>query len=99
MDELFDKELMDVMGDHVQIENEPKVKGTPGEVRVHNIFQKRNTTIERLAKCCKWTGVCGGISMLLWWFQVNGLMALEAAYPCILASAVIGGFGVGRSLK
>ena len=45
--------------------------------------------------CVKWLGICGGIAMLLWWFQINDLMALQAAYPCIVACGVLGGFGVG----
>lgn len=55
--------------------------------------------IDRLYDMTKWLGICGSISMLLWWFQVNGMMDMEAAYPCILACAIIGGIGVGRSSK
>lgn len=53
----------------------------------------------RLLGCAKWALTCGGIAMLMWWFQVNELMAMKAAYPCILACAVLGGFGVGRNAK
>lgn len=56
-------------------------------------------TMEKLRTCATWLGVCGGIAMLMWWFEVNGLMAMEAAYPCILASAVIGAAGTGWSAK
>ena len=55
--------------------------------------------MDRLATCATWLGICGGISMLMWWFEVNGLMALEAAFPCILASTGIGSLGVGLNIR
>ena len=51
---------------------------------------------KRLIGCTKWTLICGGIAMLLWWFWVNDLMAMQAAYPCICVCGVLGGFGVGK---
>lgn len=51
----------------------------------------------RLVGCVKWLGICGGISILLWWFQVNDLMAMQAAYPCIVVCGILGGFGVGKN--
>lgn len=56
-------------------------------------------TMERLKHGSAWIGVCGGIAMLMWWFWVNDLMAMEAAYPCILACGVIGAFGAGMNFK
>lgn len=58
---------------------------------------KRNL-VDRLFDCVVWLGVCGGIAMLLWWFWQNDLMAMEAAYPCILACGVIGAFGAGINM-
>ena len=49
----------------------------------------------RLIGCTKWLVICGGIAMLLWWFQINDLMAMQAAYPCIVVCGILGGFGVG----
>ncbi len=61
-------------------------------------MEKRNTSLQdRLVGCVKWMGICGGISMLLWWFQINDLMAMQAAYPCIVACGILGGFGVGKN--
>ena len=56
-------------------------------------------TMERLAHGSVWIGVCGGIAMLMWWFWMSGLMAMEAAYPCILACGVIGSFGAGMNFR
>ena len=70
----------------------------PGEAKdacyapVHNA---RGNAGKHMIGCVKWAGICGGISMLLWWFQVNDLMAIQAAYPCIVACGILGGFGVG----
>ena len=55
--------------------------------------------MDRLASCATWLGICGGISMLMWWFNVNGLMAQVAAFPCILASSCIGTGGVVWNIK
>ena len=53
----------------------------------------------RLQTAALWAGICGGIGLLLWQFQVRGLMAMEAAYPCILACGMIGSFGVGLNVR
>ena len=55
--------------------------------------------VDKLISCTIWLCICGGISMLLWWFEINGLMAQEAAYPCILASSCIGTGGVVWNIK
>lgn len=55
---------------------------------------KKRDWVDKAIDMLKWLICCGSISMLLWWFEVNGLMAMEAAYPCILASAMIGTGGV-----
>lgn len=54
---------------------------------------------DRLYDMTKWLGICGGISMLMWWFWQNGMMDMEAAFPCILLSGCIGTFGAGWSAK
>lgn len=59
------------------------------------VRSKKACLRDRLLGCTKWVGICGGISMLLWWFQINDLMAMQAAYPCIVACGILGGFGVG----
>jgi hypothetical protein len=63
------------------------------------VAQKERDFMERLKSCTAWGLICGGICMLMWLFEVNGLMAMEAAYPCILASAMVGTGGAVWSLK
>ena len=104
MDEIFDEGLMEIMGerydggdDPVQMpvmdrkvaQNKQEVTFTPAERKA----------MARLGNMTKWVGICGGISMLMWWFWVNDLMAMEAAYPCILACGVIGAFGAGMNFR
>ena len=76
---------------------EPRYKAEPKREVPAPYPNARRSTIARLKSMAKWLGICGGICMLLWWFEVNGLMAFEAAYPCIFFSGCIGCIGVGRS--
>ena len=62
-------------------------------------FTKKRSFFDRLWDMTKWLGICGGISMLMWWFEMNGLMATEAARPFTFACGCIGCFGGGMSFK
>lgn len=77
----------------------PKAVEKPVETVAEFIPVKKRDGIDKAIDVLKWLIVCGSISMLMWWFEVNGLMAMEAAYPCILASAMIGTGGVVWSVK
>lgn len=63
------------------------------------LFARKPTGMDRVAGCVKWIFPCGGIAMLLWWLQINGLMDMIAAYPCILACGIVGAFGTGMNVK
>ena len=60
-------------------------------------FAKKRSLFDRLWDMTKWLGICGGICMLMWWFEMNGLMATEAARPLTFACGGIGFFGAGWS--
>lgn len=60
-------------------------------------FVKKRSLFDRLLDMTKWLGICGGICMLMWWFEMNGLMATEAARPFTFACGGIGFFGAGWS--
>lgn len=60
-------------------------------------FTKKRSLFDRLLDMTKWLGICGGICMLMWWFEMNGLMATEAARPFTFACGGIGFFGAGWS--
>ena len=78
---------------------EEKAEGSAMDASFEILPKKKRGLIDKLYDMAKWLCVCGGISMLLWWFNVNDLMAMEAAYPCILACAVIGTAGATWSVK
>lgn len=60
-------------------------------------FTKKRSLFDRLWDMTKWMGICGGICMLMWWFEMNGLMATEAARPFTFACGGVGFFGAGWS--
>lgn len=60
-------------------------------------FAKKRSLFDRLRDMAKWLGICGGICMLMWWFEMNGLMATEAARPFTFACGCIGFFGGGMN--
>lgn len=60
-------------------------------------FTKKRSLFDRILDMTKWLGICGGICMLMWWFEMNGLMATEAARPFTFACGGIGFFGAGWS--
>jgi hypothetical protein len=79
----------------------PKVEEKPVEAAMECIPVpvKQRDWVDKAIDSLKWLIICGSISMLMWWFWQNNLMAMEAAYPCILASAMIGTGGVVWSAK
>lgn len=112
--ELFDAELKNIMGARYDDGDTPKQmpvmeckpkpqaekKPAPAPVEEFVPFIKKEPSMtERLANAAVWCVICGGISMLMWWFQINDLMALKASYPCILVCVLLAGFGVGKNIK
>lgn len=77
----------------------PKVEKKPAETVEEFVPVKKRDEVDKAIDVLKWLIVCGSISMLMWWFWQNNLMAMEAAYPCILASAMVGTGGVVWSVK
>jgi hypothetical protein len=77
----------------------PKVEEKPAETVDVFVPVKKRDEVDKAIDVLKWLIVCGSISMLMWWFWQNNLMAMEAAYPCILASAMVGTGGVVWSVK
>lgn len=62
-------------------------------------FTKKRSLFDRLLDMTKWLGICGGISMLMWWFWMNGMMDMEASFFCIFLSGCIGSAGAAWSMK
>lgn len=55
------------------------------------------TQMERLKACAKEAMIYGGLSALLFYFQQSGQMLPSAAMPCIIACALLMGFGIGKN--
>ena len=77
----------------------PKAEGSAMDASFEILPKKKRGLIDKLYDMMKWLCVCGCIARLLWWFWQHDLMAMEAAYPCILACGVIGSFGAGMNFK
>lgn len=103
MDEIFDEGLMEIMGERYDGGDDPvrmpvmERKEAPNKQEVTFTPAERKA-MARLGNMTKWVCICGGISMLMWWFLTNDLMAMEAAYPCIVGCALLAGFGVGKNV-
>lgn len=113
--EAFDPDLLGVMGSRYDDGETPKEMPVMERKPVGPGTQAKPTKLvektpcpfpkpapglmDRLTNAALWAGICGGISMLLWWFEINGLMAMEAAFPCIVVCALLAGFGVGSNIK
>ena len=104
MDEIFDEGLMEIMGERYDGGDNPvqmpvmERKEAPKKHEEAMFTSAERKAMDRLANMTKWVGICGGISMLMWWFLTNDLMAMEAAYPCIVGCALLAGFGVGKNV-
>ena len=88
----------EVNTDNAQVNTEKRVKRIAEDCS-ECPFTKKRSLFDRLWDMTQWFGICGGISMLMWWFWMNGMMDMEAAFPCILLSGCIGCFGGGMSFK
>lgn len=111
-DEIMDEELAGMVNHKDEtgsvampvMEQKPRPKAEPKteeamDASYVTMTEKPRDLIDGLFGMTKWMGICGGIAMLLWWFWQNDLMAMEAAYPCILACGVIGAFGAGMNFR
>ena len=56
------------------------------------------THMEKLKECAKSALCFGGLSLMFFYFQQSGQMAMSAAMPCICACCVLMGLGVGRQI-
>jgi hypothetical protein len=86
----------EVNTDNAQVNTEKRVKRIAEDCN-DCPFTKKRSLFDRLWDMTKWLCICGGICMLMWWFEMNGLMATEAARPFTFACGGIGFFGAGWS--
>ena len=51
-----------------------------------------------LASCAKWALTFGGLNMLIFYWQLNGLMDESIAVPCMWVCCALAGYGVGLNV-
>lgn len=57
------------------------------------------TQMEKIKACAKDALIFGGLSLLFFYFQQSGQMAVSASMPCICACCVLMGLGVGKNAR
>ena len=55
------------------------------------------TQLEKLKAAAKSALLYAALSLLLFYFQQSGQMAMSASMPCILTCVALAGYGVGKS--
>lgn len=56
-------------------------------------------SMDKLKACTKSAFLFGGLSLMFFYFQQSGQMAMSAAMPCICACCVLAGLGVGKNAR
>lgn len=57
------------------------------------------TQMDKIKECAKSVFLYGGLSLMFFYFQQSGQMAMSASMPCICACCVLAGLGVGRNAR
>ena len=102
-----DMELAEMLGDRFIDETVPiseakpvKVEKTPkpetDDAEWHPT--KKHTWMDSLKGCVKWTMTFGGLNMLIFYWQLNGLMDEAIAIPSMWVCCVLAGYGVGLNV-
>lgn len=60
---------------------------------------KTAVPMDKLKGCVKWTGLFGGISAILFYWQQAGLLDSRAAVPSFVVCALLAGLAVGWNAK
>lgn len=59
---------------------------------------KQRTLMDNLADCMKSTMLFGGLNVLIWYWEIAGLMDESIAMPSMLVCAVLAGVSVGKAI-
>lgn len=68
----------------------------PLDAQLEPVKPKPNQ-MDKLKACAKDALLYGGLSLLFFYWQQTGQMAITASMPCICACCVLAGLGVGRN--
>ena len=101
-----DQELAEMMGDKfidetVHLADMPKAapkKAAEKPVEEQWHPTKQRNWMDDLKDCTKSTLLFGGLNILIWYWEVAGLMDHSIALPCMLACAALAGLGIGKAI-
>lgn len=60
---------------------------------------KEHNWMDDLKECTKTSLLFGGLNLLIWYWQISGLMDESVALPCMLVCAALFGLGIGKCMK
>lgn len=60
---------------------------------------KEHTWMDDLVACAKTSLLFGGLNLLIWYWQISGLMDESIALPSMLICAALAGIGLGKCMK
>jgi hypothetical protein len=60
---------------------------------------KERCWMDDLKECAKSSLIFGGLNLLIWYWQISGLMDESIALPCMLVCAALFGLGIGKCCK
>lgn len=78
-----------------KVAQKPICKGTAAQwepIKEHN-------WMDDLKECTKTSLLFGGLNLLIWYWQIAGLMDESIALPCMLVCAGLFGLGIGKCCK
>ena len=58
---------------------------------------KEENWMDKLRGCAKWAVGFGGLSFLLFYWNLEGLMASSVAVPSMCVCTLMAGFGIGKT--
>ena len=92
-------DLTKVEKTHKPVET-PKVEKTPKKVEEtpNWIPTKEHNWMDSLKGCVKWALPFGILNMLIFFWEMKGLMDESIAVPCMWVCCALAGFGVGRNI-
>lgn len=77
----------------------PKPKKTAGKpMDAQWMPTKQRNWMDNLKECAKSSLIYGGLNMLIWYWEMSGLMDESIARPSSLVCAVLFGVGIGKFL-
>jgi hypothetical protein len=102
-----DLELQSVMGKKFIDETKPKTEAKKVEVEKKTPKNapdaewhptKERSWMDVLTDCAVWVAIFGGLNMLIFFWQLRGLMDESIAVPSMWVCCALAGYGVGMNI-